>query len=385
MGFEPCYVALPNADIRLLPPELEPFVYATMVPLLAKAMLDLTVADIAASRSKSGEAIKSHIGDLRKKKNRRPVSDDCIDDKPIDPAIQSALFKQRGKLYQHFESNYFKFIGRAKYMGEREERKRKRPATVVTEWSRRGLVKAMKLDRHGRNLARLDGALDRLVEIGVLASWKVLPNGRLRIAVNGSALPTKRFTQIALPFPTQSKVALALYLFIHWIDLTKHRQIKWKRLCKLLGLPARRDNAVQALERAVNYINDHLEHKVDWVALAQVKKGNIKTPKAINFEWLDDGASVRFFAAVEEHVEEPRKMKPQKQPTTPAPRIRIVARDEELPPPMTGEWRAERRKQREEREEYERQAKPAREAMRQQFEAELQRSIYSPMNAYREE
>jgi hypothetical protein len=272
---KPCFVAMPNRYVRALPPELEPFDNAVMVTVLAKATLDITVSDIAASRSKSGEAIRNEIDRLREKKDRRRYStaefrrflytpSDRIIDEPVDPAVGLALLKQAGKLFRYHDSNQFKHLGRFVYMGEREHRKRKRPATVVTEWSRRGLVKAMKLPIKSPNLHRLDGALDQLVKMGVLASWKVLPSGRLQIAVDGRALPTKRFTQIALPLPTQSKVAVALYLFIHWIDLTKHRQIKWKRLCKLLGLPARRDNAVQALERARDCINNHLKRKVDW-------------------------------------------------------------------------------------------------------------------------
>jgi hypothetical protein len=370
---KPCYVGLPNAYIRALPPELEPFDNAVMVTVLARAMLDLTVTDIEAARSKGGDAINRRINALREKDYDR------VNDEPVDTAVQSALFKQAHKLYEYNDDSrgHFKQDGRMANMAEREVRKRKRPATVVSEWSRRGLVKAMKLDRHGRNLARLDGALDQLVEISVLVSWKVLPNGRLQIAVDGRSLPTKRYKRIALPFPTQSKVALALYLFIHWIDLTKNKQIKWKRLCKLLGLPARRDKAKLALERAVNYINAHLKDKVDWVALAQVKKGKIETPKAIDFEWLDDGASVRFFAIDIEHVEEPPTMQTQ----------RPLRDDEESeidfdsPPLVTNaEWRAEKRKRREERQERDRRIMAGAEAMRQALEADFNRSMYSPMN-----
>src|SRR4029453_10197183 len=142
------------------------------------------------------------------------------------------------------------------------------PAIVIVERTPRALLASVGLPLNGANNRRLDAALDRLCRpVGkrnpVLADWKRLADGRVRLSVRGPWLKVPAQQGIAglpLPLPLHSPTTLALYLFLHAVrtDDPNTADIDRERLYVRIGLTQQSSRRLAGiLKRTVRSINQH--------------------------------------------------------------------------------------------------------------------------------
>jgi hypothetical protein len=198
--------------------------------------------------------------------------------------------------------------GRERYSQYKKALRMRPVSNVITvELSSYAILRQAGLVDSGSNLRRVNAALIRVsqpVKVrgerwpAILTDFQQLKSGKWRLQVCGAWLPTARFEKVMLPLPVRaSPTALALYLMLHWFDMTPSRErgISIPTLYARLGISTRWGRAAcqRALENALDIVNKHLD--------ALHKKGR-KVPE--RYRIVGEGEHIRFRAVPRLSVKE---------------------------------------------------------------------------------
>lgn len=262
-------------DLLFHPPvkQWRPFDLAIMAGLLTAARNALADSQHASAWNAGAQSIgreqeyaDQHQQEWREVKEARQRGDDAA-----APRRQHTFTADDEYAPTRTTRQTFKAAGKHGYTNRKAAlRKQRAPAHIEFELRRSAILLLAGLSNDAKNLERLDLALKRLMrpvvvnrqnKLPVIAFFRQLPSGKIRLRVNGEWLEPP-FGKVPMPLPTRSLVAVALYLFIHTVNTgpaSKDSTSFWS-LCKRLGMDMRRAHWLcqRDVARALVVINGHL-------------------------------------------------------------------------------------------------------------------------------
>ncbi len=170
------------------------------------------------------------------------------------------------------------------------------PDWIVVDVARTALLQATGLTLGARNIARLDEALTTLSRPIKIDGQEISPfcmvekfEGKLLLSISGEWLGLQ-YEKVPLPLPIKSSPATELLLWLQYINIYRSKgDSDYKKLAEKFGYD-RAWLANRAIERALNYLNEHYLPKLN-LGLLQ-KEHKIHMPS--RFEIEPDGTRVRF-------------------------------------------------------------------------------------------
>jgi hypothetical protein len=177
-----------------------------------------------------------------------------------------------------------------------KKRKVQPPEVLTVRCSRSAILKPTGLWFDGRNLAKVDKALDRLRQpVGnmpaPLLSWGN-EDGQLLLEVSGEWLKAP-YGRVPLPLPLRSSVATSQLLWIFSIagsqgPRSRHKKL-FQELCEIIGVPTSYGKQIsgRAFDRAIKVLTEHLG-EFRKAELASLRKP-INIPDRYEFKPLKHG------------------------------------------------------------------------------------------------
>ncbi|MGY4176772.1 hypothetical protein ACVIHH_002063 [Bradyrhizobium sp. USDA 4518] len=211
--------------------------------------------------------------------------------------------------------NMGKALRNAGHHTYRQAKKRRRrapmPDWIVVDVARTALLQAAGLTLGARNIARLDEALKTLSSPIKIDGEETPPfcvlekfEGRLLLSISGEWL-SWQYAKVPLPLPIKSSTATELLLWLQYINIYRSKgDSDYTRLAEKFGYD-RAWRANRAVERALNYLNEHYLPKLNRGLLQ--KEHKIHLPDFYDVE--SEGARIRFVGREQGTYEHDRAMR----------------------------------------------------------------------------
>lgn len=308
----PVFACLPR-ELLIDPPvgQLEPFDLAIACGLLAcgRRMIDQARHEAALKAGSDLIANERALGanfkeEWKRKRRAKPGDEDYILPHRIHTYNVLGNSKPRDKTPEAIKK-----AGQFGYKRAKNSLRREAAPDQTISLSRSAILRLAGLSSDGKNLGKIDEALNRLTKnirlpdgaLAPLITSKTRKSDHFEIRLCGAWFDPP-FGKVPLPIPTRSRAAAALYLFIAGIKTyaSNRRASTFKSLCVRLGIPITGAGSVarRSIDRALDVVNSHVQRRLPIRKLAQhgIKIYTYRISKAD-----ESGASIKLETEKEVH------------------------------------------------------------------------------------